>query len=466
MKITAQLDYSTILRNEGRPVHLAVNLHADAAATQEHRRPIALCAVLDRSGSMGGDPLENAKMACETVIRNLRPEDEFALVTFDDSAQVVIPLQKISDKQKAASIVRQIGPEGSTNLAAGWMLGRDEFSRSNSGTTRRILLLSDGQTNRGIQDPESVQRIVSDGLERTQIRTSTLGFGEGYDEKLLESLATASGGNFYDANAPEKLPAIFDAELDGLQKIAVQNVRLRVAKLTFCENWGVFASYPSVPLPDGRVEIFLGDLTSDESATVVFHLDVLPLPIFPDGSPATNLDGEELLGLEILWDDLTGQEIKSCIHQQTIRVLGTQNPTDIKLNEDVIPSIATQCAGQAVASAVKSSTDGQTTQAIADLKAALAKLKALGNETKAADGIRAVESLIAQIETSGRLDARTTKSAQYTSSHMTKMKTHATWTLDEAPPSYSKTTIPATVSKSFIEASMRKKSPSSPPPAS
>jgi Ca-activated chloride channel family protein len=440
MKIIAQLDYSTILRNEGRPVHLSVNLRAGSAG-EERRRPMAFCAILDRSGSMAGLPLRNARLACETVIRNLRAGDEFALVTFDDRAEVAIPMQKISDKQKAVAEVRRIEDRGCTNLTAGWMLGRDELGKTDAGTNRRILLLSDGQLNQGIVEPDEVKRIVCDGLERSKVRTSTLGFGDGYDEKLLESLATASGGNFYDANSPDKLPAIFESELDGLQKIAAQNVRLRVGKLTFCENWVAFASYHSVPLPDGRVEISLGDLTSDESATVVFLLDVLPLPIFSDGSPAAMLDGEELLDLEVLWDDLTGKEIKSCTHKQTIRVLGTQDPADVKLNEDVIPGIATQCAGMAVEEAVKAVESGQIDQAVAGLKAALAKLKALGNEAQTADGLAAVESLIRRIEEQGGLDSRSSKAARYGSSHMRKMKSRSVWTLDEAAPSYSEKKI-------------------------
>ena len=434
MKIKAQLDYSTILRNEGRPVHLSVNLRAGSAG-EEQRRPMAFCAILDRSGSMAGLPLRNAKLACETVIRNLRAGDEFALVTFDDRAEVAIPMQK------TVAAVRRIEDRGCTNLTAGWMLGRDELGKTDAGTNRRILLLSDGQLNQGIVEPDEVKRIVCDGLERSKIRTSTLGFGDGYDEKLLESLATASGGNFYDANSPDKLPAIFESELDGLQKIAAQNVRLRVGKLTFCENWVAFASYHSVPLPDGRVEISLGDLTSDESATVVFLLDVLPLPIFSDGSPAAMLDGEELLDLEVLWDDLTGKDIKSCTHKQTIRVLGTQDPADVKLNEDVIPGIATQCAGMAVEEAVKAVESGQIDQAVAGLKAALAKLKALGNEAQTADGLAAVESLIRRIEEQGGLDSRSSKAARYGSSHMRKMKSRSVWTLDEAAPSYSEKKI-------------------------
>lgn len=436
MNIQARLDHATILANQGRPVHLALELLAPVSETST-RRPMAFCAVVDRSGSMKGEPLSKAKAACESIIRNLRSNDQFALVVFDQIAEVVLPMGTLTRKSAAIQAVRRIHDRGSTNLTAGWMLGRDELRKAPDSTTRRTLLLSDGCLNAGITAPDEVARIVSDGLERSRIRTATLGFGDGYDENLLERLAACSGGNFYDANSAEKLPAIFEAELEGLQRIACQNVRVRVRKLDFCENWALFASYHSVSLPDGRLEISLGDLTSEESATLVFHLDVLPLPIFPSGEPVATLEGERLLELEILWDDLSTPELASRTHTQTIRILPTQNPADIRIDEDVIPAVATQCAGLAVEKATDAANKHETQKAVLILKEALAKLESLGNAAKAADGIEALRSLLSIIEEYGSLDARAAKSAKFRSSHMRKMKSMAAWTLDEEAPSYS-----------------------------
>lgn len=436
MNIQARLDHATILANQGRPVHLALELLAPVSETST-RRPMAFCAVVDRSGSMKGEPLSKAKAACESIIRNLRSNDQFALVVFDQIAEVVLPMGTLTRKSAAIQAVRRIHDRGSTNLTAGWMLGRDELRKAPDSTTRRTLLLSDGCLNAGITAPDEVARIVSDGLERSRIRTATLGFGDGYDENLLERLAACSGGNFYDANSAEKLPAIFEAELEGLQRIACQNVRVRVRKLDFCENWVLFASYHSVALPDGRIEISLGDLTSEESATLVFHLDVLPLPILPSGEPVATLEGERLLELEILWDDLSTPELASRTHTQTIRILPTQNPADIRIDEDVIPAVATQCAGLAVEKATDAANKHETQKAVLILKEALAKLESLGNAAKAADGIEALRSLLSIIEEYGSLDARAAKSAKFRSSHMRKMKSMAAWTLDEEAPSYS-----------------------------
>ena len=126
MKIEALLDYETIRANEGRPVHLVLQMEAPKLEPKA-RQPIAFSVVLDRSGSMGGMPLARAKKACAGVIRNLRGEDQFSLIAFDSAAQVIIPQGVITDRATALRQVESIHTRGCTNLTAGWMLGADEF---------------------------------------------------------------------------------------------------------------------------------------------------------------------------------------------------------------------------------------------------------------------------------------------------------------------------------------------------
>ena len=63
--------------------------------------------------------------------------------------------------------------------------------------------------------------------------------------------------------------------------------------------------------PDGRVEINIGDLVSEEERTLVLALEVLPIPLMADGTPAADLKGEELVELEIVWDEIGEEEIIS-----------------------------------------------------------------------------------------------------------------------------------------------------------
>jgi Ca-activated chloride channel family protein len=99
MKIDLQLDYRTILANKAQPVNFAVQFQAQNIATPRPK-PAGFCIELDRSGSMKGKPLEQAKAATCVAIRNMRRQDHFALVLFESNAQVVIPLQPCAEKQR------------------------------------------------------------------------------------------------------------------------------------------------------------------------------------------------------------------------------------------------------------------------------------------------------------------------------------------------------------------------------
>lgn len=268
MKTEFHLDYPTILANQARPVHLAIRFQA-GQISQPRPRPAAFCVVLDRSGSMAGQPLAHAREATKLAVRNLRAGDQFGLVVFDNEARTVIPLQPVQNKQDICAVIDQVTDGGQTNLTGGWMLGRDELAKAGKDASRRLLLLSDGQLNHGITEPAAVKQVVIAGLEQKFVRTSCLGFGENYNEDLMAELARATNGQFYDAESPDKLPAIFASELEGLQKLTVQNLRLRIKGGDFCDAYALLGEYPSVGLPDGHREFALGDLVSEEEPRTV-----------------------------------------------------------------------------------------------------------------------------------------------------------------------------------------------------
>jgi hypothetical protein len=173
---------------------------------------------------------------------------------------------------------------------------------------------------------------VQSGFGKDGIRTACLGFGDAYKEEILAAMSAVGHGQLHDADSAEKFPAILAHELDGLQKITVQNLRLRVEPKLFCHSWSQFGDYPMITLSDGRMEIALGDLVSEERRNFVLLTEVLPLPLLPGGEFPASLEGEELLGLEFLWTAIGDAEIKSCGSKHLVRIQGTQNPQDVVLN--------------------------------------------------------------------------------------------------------------------------------------
>ena len=436
MKIEALLDTSAILAGQPTPVHLLIRFTAPTLAGNARERPIAFSAVIDRSGSMAGPPLHAACEAAKLAVKNLRTGDQFSLVVFDDQARTIVPLQPATDKEAILARIDQVNDGGSTNLTAGWMLGRDELLKADPNTPRRLLLLTDGQLNVGITEPTMVRTIVASGLEKGSIRTSTLGFGEGYEERLLADLAGATGGGFYDANSPEKLPAIFAAELEGLQSIAIQNLRLRIRKLDFCDTLALFADYPVIDLPDGRKEIAVGDLVSDERRTLILGLQTLAIPPLPDGQPAASLEGEDLLGLEVAFDEITPEGIASKTWSQTLRVVTTQEPGSIRTNDEVVAPAALQRAARAVDEALKLSQGGQTAAAIALLRDELQALERLGAGPLTKKARDMVTKLLEQFQEPEGPSVQCCKDSLYSSRSYRRMSSAQHWSSDEPPPDY------------------------------
>lgn len=68
---------------------------------------------------MDGAPLEGAE-ALVALVRRLEPTDNFGLVTFDDSAQVVVPAGPLTDKDNVIRLIESVRSGGSTDLSAGW----------------------------------------------------------------------------------------------------------------------------------------------------------------------------------------------------------------------------------------------------------------------------------------------------------------------------------------------------------
>jgi hypothetical protein len=139
---------------------------------------------------------------------------------------------------------------------AGWLLGRDELMKAPKtadgiAPIRKILLLTDGHVNAGITEPDHVEALTRAGFQKDEIRTSCLGFGDHYNENVLAAMSKVGQGQLHDADSPEKIPVILADELDGLQKITVQNLRLRIQPKMFCNAWKQYGDYPQVQLPKG-----------------------------------------------------------------------------------------------------------------------------------------------------------------------------------------------------------------------
>lgn len=271
MEAGYRFDHQLLAVEREHHVHCMLELTAPPAPEGAARPTLRLALVLDRSGSMHGGKLEVAKECAAFLARRLSPTDELALVDFDDAVRLLLPLQPVSFEAVANALFR-VFPGGETNLSGGWLKGVEALSGAPEDGPRKVLLLTDGQANVGVTDRKTLTKMAR-GASGDGIGTTTIGFGDGFDEDLLTAMADAAGGNSYYAATPEEAPGIFAAEFEGLVGIVAQNVSVEIRPSDEVKVLGILNDYPQVPVPGG-VQVALGDAYGGERRRVVFELHV------------------------------------------------------------------------------------------------------------------------------------------------------------------------------------------------
>lgn len=275
MKINALLDVNVVAHETDDEVAVLLELEAPATLSDVVRPPSSFQVVLDRSGSMHGAPLEGAKAALVALVQRLEPTDNFGLVTFDNEAQLVIAAGPLNDKAAVVARIQGIDAGGSTDLGSGYLRGLRELRRvtAGSGAGGTLLVISDGHVNAGMTDADEFASVAakahSDGLV-----TSTLGYGDGYDETLLTALARSGSGNHVFARDPDAAGVAIASEVDGLLEKVVQAATLTVVFEPTVEMLRLYNDLPGQQIADGVVMVELGDLYAQEERKLLMKFRV------------------------------------------------------------------------------------------------------------------------------------------------------------------------------------------------
>ncbi|GAB4242314.1 MAG: hypothetical protein Kow0049_31530 [Stanieria sp.] len=269
MKVNYSFSQTVVAINQPTTVDLILNFQGVETNQSNSRRPLNLSLVLDRSGSMGGDPLRYAISAAQQLVEYLTPEDYLSVVVYDDTTQTILSPQPVENKAKIQAAIGKIYAGGLTNLSDGWLKGFDYVkSQQSKERINRVLLLTDGQANVGISDPQALIKIAKEKAKE-EIITTTLGFGNHFNEDLLIGIADAAGGNFYFIQSPKEAVDVFRIEMESLVSVVAQNLTVTLQPETGVSIAEILNNYRF--LRNGEdVEVLLGD---------VYHIESKPLAL-------------------------------------------------------------------------------------------------------------------------------------------------------------------------------------------
>ncbi|MBK7335878.1 MAG: VWA domain-containing protein [Saprospirales bacterium] len=235
--------------------------------------------VIDRSGSMSGNKMVQARDAASFIVQHLNPGDFFNIVAFDNDistfSPILIPFSS-SSQTNAPSFISAQNANGTTNISGALTTAIGQFSSVNPDKANIILFFTDGQPTAGITNPEGILAAVEMAVAQaeTTIFLYAFGIGEDVNTQLLSALASQNNGlaNFL---GNEELEAAITEFF-----LKVNNPVLLSPQIQFSPPL-VSELYPQ-PLPNlykGQQLIITGRYEEAESVEMVLSGTAFNLPI-------------------------------------------------------------------------------------------------------------------------------------------------------------------------------------------
>lgn len=262
------------ISNEPSKEHVLVQI-LSMPGVMGRRTPLNIALVIDKSGSMEGDPLDYVKRACCYVVDLLEPNDILSVVTFEEQVEVLVPARRVVNKNLLKEHINRISAGNTTNLYDGLVLGCNQAaSVMSEGYVNRVILFTDGEPTAGIKDFQSIVGQVTEQKSRG-ITVTALGFGLEYNEELLASIARRSNGNYYYISKPELIQEVFRKEMESLMTITARNMKLVLNLSKWVQLRKIYGHTPVMSNPR-RIEIPLVDLDRGSAMSVLGEFDFLP----------------------------------------------------------------------------------------------------------------------------------------------------------------------------------------------
>ncbi|MFH0725537.1 MAG: VWA domain-containing protein [Pseudomonadota bacterium] len=266
-----------VLKGSDGQVSLSLSLEAAEIPPSDHR-PVQhadLVLVLDRSGSMEGQKLSDAKEAVMQLIDRMTTDDRLGIHLYSNGVSTLCPLSAMDEahRRQLKAAVARVSADGGTNLGGGLKQGIQTLMQTTPANSRqrRVILISDGQANQGIIDPRELGNMAAGAAEQN-VAVSTVGVGYDFNELLMTTLADHGAGRYYFLEDPKRFAQVFEKEFQDTRNVAASGLEIRVPleKGIRLVNAG---GYP-IQVKDGEAVIHPGDLLSGRQRTLFLTFQV------------------------------------------------------------------------------------------------------------------------------------------------------------------------------------------------
>ncbi len=203
------------------------------------RAPLHLVAVIDKSGSMSGRPLELVKDSLIKVLDQLGPDDELSIVLYGDRSHVHMQPTPVKNRTAIAQGIAGIVSSGSTNMEEGLAVGFDLAKHHKFAGATRVMLFTDERPNVGRTDAQSFM-----GMARTASKAgvgmTTIGVGVQFGAELATAISSVRGGNLFFFPDPQRMEKVMTEEFDTMVTELAYDLELEVRAAPGLKIAGVY----------------------------------------------------------------------------------------------------------------------------------------------------------------------------------------------------------------------------------
>ncbi|WP_311171579.1 vWA domain-containing protein [Halobellus ordinarius] len=253
-------------------------------------RQVVIC--IDRSGSMdsmfstGEAKIEQAQEGAKNVLGLLNDEDHLGIVSFNSRTSVTQDIQQFGDLDEGdvRTKIDGITANGGTDIYGALERSRDMLDGLPGGenTTKRILLLSDGEDNE--KDAPDFEPLATE-IGNNGVSIVSAGLGAAYDQPTIKTIGEASQGSWDHLDDAQGILQFFGSAIEDAGKTVISNPQVRIDAVSGVEVLGAFRRRPQVQEVNlqeagGTYAVGLPDLLKRQQQQVMFELEV---PGRPEG---------------------------------------------------------------------------------------------------------------------------------------------------------------------------------------
>ncbi len=369
VSLTLEMDRGVYLAESDANVYLRATVENRQFDSVSERKPLNICFVIDRSGSMAGERIEYARKSVLEAFTKLSQEDVFSLITYGSDVKFMVEASRVSDVNSVSTLVQEIEAEGGSAMYDALNQAAAQVRRlKHEEGINRVVFLTDGLATKGPREFEDFTRLA-DLFALEGISLSTIGLGDEFDEDLLAKLAKIGKGNFYFLQTPDKLASSFIGEIEQMKQLIARGISLEIDFTRYFLPRDVFGREGDL---DGRkVRIEFGNLYAGQKLEAIISVQ---------GMGVQSFGGEQDFATARLeWDqNIKGDEFRR-LEDVDLKFSLTRSTAVSKrsINLSVIQSALLYQVSEEMEDALEKADRGNLNYAIRDLKETAQELRRL-----------------------------------------------------------------------------------------